>query len=67
MEPERRLSGNAMENIMECLEPERRLSGNAMDPYKWMEPEQRLSGPSVICIGTLLMVPQAGTQDRMVP
>ena len=32
-EPEQRLSGNAMENIMECLEPERRLSGNEMAPY----------------------------------
>ena len=25
--------------------------------YKWMEPERLLSGPSIICIGTLLMVP----------
>ena len=33
LEPERRLSGNAMENMMECLEPERRLSRNALVPY----------------------------------
>ena len=66
LEPEWRLRGNAMDPY-KWMEPEWHLSGNAMDPYKWIEPEQQLSSPSIICVGTLLMVPQAGARDRMVP